>query len=119
MSPWAHGAHEIDTLLGAETLRRVTKADVGTTAVMQRAGQLLNSAENLLDTDPVTAYLVGYDGAKHAGAALLADQNLRAIERVLAAQFGPPFSRFRNLRRRRNELDYPSSADDFADQTEA
>ena len=124
MSPWAHGSHEIDTLLGAGTLQRVTGADVGTASLMGRAGQLLSSAEDLLHKDPVTAYIVAYDGAKHAGAALLAEQNLRAtdhvtIERVLATQFGPPFSRFRNLRRRRNELDYPSSADDFADQTEA
>lgn len=124
MSPWTHGSPEIDTLLAAGTLKRVTGADVGTVALMGRAKQLLSSAEDLLHKDPVTAYIVAYDGAKHAGAALLAEQNLRSsdhvtIERALAAQFGPPFSRFRNLRRRRNELDYPSSADDFADATEA
>lgn len=38
MSPWAHGSNEIDTLLGAGTLQRVTGADVGTTALMGRAG---------------------------------------------------------------------------------
>jgi hypothetical protein len=59
--------------------------------------------------------------------ALLAEQNLRpthegghlAMERVLTAQFQGVFSGFGRLRRRRNELDYPTSAEDFADDVEA
>lgn len=124
MTPWAHGSDEIDQLIAVGSLQRVMRADVGTPALMKRAQQLIVSAKGLLSSDPVTAYIVAYDGAKHAGNALLAEQNLRStdhvtIERALVAQFGSPFSRFRNLRRRRNELDYPSSADDFADEQEA
>ena len=114
---------EINRLIAEGTLKRVTGADVGAPALMERAQQLIASARALLHGDPVTAYVVAYDGAKHAGNALLAQQNLRSsdhltIERALAAQFGPPFARFRRLRRRRNELDYPSSVDDFADEHE-
>lgn len=124
MSPWARGSDEIDKLLEVGDLKRVTGADVGTPALMERARQLVASARGLLHSDPVTAYVVAYDGAKHAGSALLAEQNLRSsdhvtIERALVAQFGPPFSRFGYLRRRRNELDYPVTADDFADEQEA
>lgn len=127
MSPWTRGTDEVDALLAARHLKRVTGADVGTGALMERAQQLITSARSLVESDPVTAYIVAYDGAKHAGAALLAEQNLRAtgegghvaIERTLQAQFGPPFARFGGLRRRRNELDYPASADDFADEKEA
>lgn len=32
-----------------------------------------------------------------------------AVERTLRAQFDPGFSDFHNLRRRRNELEYPSA----------
>jgi len=124
MSPWQRGAAEVDELIEGGDLRRVAGADVGTAALMDRAQQLIDSARGLLHSDPVTAYVLAYDGAKHAGSALLAEQNLRptdhvTIERVLDAQFGPPFARFRGLRRRRNELDYPTSADDFADEREA
>ena len=127
MSPWTRGSDEVDALLAARHLKRVTGADVGTRALMKRAQQLITSARSLVESDPVTAYIVAYDAAKHAGAALLAEQNLRAtgegghvaIERTLDAQFGPPFARFGGLRRRRNELDYPASAEDFADEEEA
>jgi len=127
MSPWTRGTDEIDELIAADHLKRANGADVGTQALMQRAQQLINTARGLVVSDPVTAYVVAYDGAKHAGAALLAEQNLRAtgkgghvaIERALDAQFGQPFARFGALRRRRNELDYPASADDFADEQEA
>lgn len=127
MSPWTRGTDEIDALIAADHLKRATGADTGTQTLIERAHQLIDSAQGLVESDPVTAYVVAYDGAKHAGAALLAEQNLRAtgkgghvaIERALGAQFGPVFARFGGLRRRRNELDYPSSADDFADTQEA
>lgn len=96
---------------------------MGTRALLERAHQLLGSAKTLLQTDPVTAYTVAYNGAKHAAAAVLAERNLRAndhvtIERALVAQFGGVFSKYDYLRRRRNELEYPISGEDFADSAE-
>lgn len=123
MSPWGPGSDKIDELLEKNLLKRVVGADVGTKALMERAHQLLESANDLLEKDPVTAYTVAYDGAKHAAAAVLAEQNLRAadhvtIEKALTAQFGGLFSKYDYLRRRRNDLDYPLTGEDFADSTE-
>lgn len=94
---------------------------------MGRARQQLSSAEALLHTDPATAYIVAYDAAKHAGMALLAEQELRptaagghlAVEKALTAQFKGVFDNYGRLRRRRNELDYPTGPEDFANSIEA
>jgi hypothetical protein len=127
VSPWDPGRPEVDELLAKGHLRRLRGASHGVTSLMDRARQQLASAHSLLGTDPGTAYVVAYDAAKHAGMALLAEQDLRgtpegghvAIEKALAAQFKGVFQRFGSLRRRRNELDYPTGADDFTDPTEA
>lgn len=126
MNPWNQGSTELEDLLEAKDIERRPGADAGTHALIARAHQQIESARSLLQSDPVTAYVIVYDAARHAGAALLAEQNLRAtttgghvaIERALAAQFGGTFTRFRNLRRRRHELDYPASDEDFADEKE-
>ena len=64
MSPWTRGSDEVDALLAARHLKRVTGADVGTRALMERAQQLISSARSLVESDPVTAYVVAYDAAK-------------------------------------------------------
>lgn len=59
--------------------------------------------------------------------ALLAQQGLRAttsgghyaVERAVRAQFGPGFRPFGDLRRRRNELEYPRLPADTASEEEA
>ncbi len=94
---------------------------------MDRARQQLTTARAVVSDDPGTAYVVAYDAAKHAGMALLAEQDLRptplgghvAIERALTAQFKGVFQRFGSLRKRRNELDYPTGPEDFTDPAEA
>lgn len=124
MSPWSRGSDKIDQLLEKGDLNRFTGANVGVEALMRRAHQMLATAKSVVDEDPVTAYTVAYDAAKHAASAVLAEQNLRAtdhvtIERALEAQFAGVFSKYGYLRRRRNELDYPVSGEDFADTAEA
>lgn len=127
MNPWQPGRAEIDDLIARGHLRRLQGASHGVKGLMDRARQQLASAHKLLNTDPGTAYVVAYDAAKHAGMALLAEQDLRAtaagghlaIEGVLIAQFKGVFSKYRLLRRRRNELDYPTGPDDFAATAEA
>lgn len=123
---WGQGASKVEDLIEAGAITRLQGADLGVSGLMDRVRQQLGSAETLLDPDPATAYVVAYDAAKHAAMALLAEQNLRvtsdgghvAMEKVLAAQFGGVFDGFGRLRRRRNELDYPASAEDFADAAE-
>jgi hypothetical protein len=59
--------------------------------------------------------------------ALLAHQGLRptasgghiAVERAVRAQFGPPFAPYSGLRRRRNDVEYPSHPEDDVDADEA
>lgn len=126
MSPWSPGAHVVQELIASGRLSRLQGADAGVEGLMTRAGQQLESARSLLASDPVTAYVVAYDAAKHAGMALLAEQNLRAtaqgghvaIEQALAAQFKGVFDGFGRLRRRRNELDYPTGPEDSAQTAE-
>lgn len=121
MSPWNRGREVVEELIANRHLEKRPGADHGVDALMGRARQQLTSARTLLVADPITAYTTAYDAAKHAGMALLAEQNLRttsqgghlAIERVLNAQF-PVFTDYRRLRQRRNDLDYPTSAEDFA-----
>lgn len=66
-------------------------------------------------------------GAAADGAPLLAQQGLRAttsgghyaVERAVRAQFGECFRPFADLRRRRNELEYPRLPSDTATADEA
>ncbi|MGB5937737.1 MAG: HEPN domain-containing protein [Ornithinimicrobium sp.] len=127
MSPWATGQQAVEELLAEGLVIRLVGADAGRRDLMARAHQLLTSAGVLVDSDPATAYLVAYDAAKHAAMALLAEQNLRVsgknghlvMQKVLLAQFHGVFNDFDRLRRRRNDLDYPTTAEDFADNNEA
>lgn len=127
MSPWNQGVAVVDDLIAQGRLARLHGAASGVAALMRRAGQELRTAESVLERDPQTAYIVAYDAVKHAGMALLAEQNLRptaersheTIEIALTAQFPGVFTDFRKLRRRRNELDYPVGEDDFAEAAES
>lgn len=93
MSPWTTGAGAMDELIAAGKISRLRGADTGVAGLMARARQQVASAQTLLHSDPATAYVVGYDAAKHAGMALLAEQDLRpttegghvAIERALTS----------------------------------
>jgi len=124
---WETGQEIVDQMISTEHVRRLNGADAGVPGLMERANSMLKSAEKLIPTDPVTAYMVAYDAAKHAAMALLAEQNLRAVgphphksmEDVLKAQFGGTFNSFSRLRRRRNELDYPSPEEEFSGDKEA
>jgi uncharacterized protein (UPF0332 family) len=80
-----------------------------------------------LTIDPDGAYTNAYDAARLAATALLTQQGLRpttsgghrAVEEALLAQFGPGFSKFSVLRRRRHELDYPGTSYSEASDDEA
>lgn len=104
-------------MLSARALQRVPAAVRSAPGSLARARQLLSSAATLLEADPDSAYVLAYDAARQAGTAVLAQQGLRAtaagghiaVERALRAQFAPGFADFHVLRRRRNELEYPSA----------
>ena len=80
-----------------------------------------------VQVDAYSAYVLAYDAARFACVALLAQQGMRAttngghyaVERAVRAQFGAGFRPFADLRRRRNELEYPRLPADTATAEEA
>jgi hypothetical protein len=82
---------------------------------------------SLVDADAHSAYVLAYDAARFACISLLAQQGMRAttdgghyaVERAVRAQFGEGFRPFADLRRRRNELEYPRLPADTATADEA
>ena len=116
MSGWPRGRPEVETLLGEGSLQRVRGAAAAGGDWLDKAGRTLETASGVVDGDPESAYVLAYDAARQACAGLLAQQGLRAtvrgghiaVERAVRAQFGDGFRPFGALRRRRNELEYPS-----------
>ncbi len=106
MPNWPRGEAEIEELLRRRELEAVTGAAAD---------------------DAYSAYVLAYDAARFACVALLAQQGLRAttngghyaVEKAVRAQFGPGFRPFADMRRRRNELEYPRLPADTATNDEA
>ncbi|MBA3741531.1 hypothetical protein [Sporichthya sp.] len=127
MTRWARGETEIAELVKTGRLQQVTGGQADGTALLDKARRVADSAAALVDSDPDSAYVLAYDAARHAGTALLTHQGLRptskgghyALDLSLRAQFGTGFRAFSTLRRRRNELEYPSMPSDAATTAEA
>ena len=89
--------------------------------LLSKAAGHLRSAEAIIATDPDGAYLLVYDAARKAMAAILANEGLRstsrgghvAVYQAVRAQLDPPMGRallpFDRMRRRRNGVEYSSS----------
>lgn len=83
--------------------------------LMDDAAAHLKSASAIRDVDPAGAYQLAYDAARKACSALLAVQGLRATTRgghvavrdAVREQFGPVFTPFSRMRRRRRDAEYP------------
>jgi hypothetical protein len=83
---------------------------------LKKAAQRLETAAAIVADDPESAFVLAYDAARFVGDALLAQQGLRptqvgghlAVSDAVRAQFAGPFAALNSLRRRRNELEYPS-----------
>lgn len=127
MTRWAKGQAEVDDALRAGHLQKITGAAASGEALLEKAARTLGSAKALVETDPDTAYILAYDAARYSGVALLAQQGLRpttagghyAVETVLRAQFGDRYRTFGAMRRRRNELEYPTVPGDETPPAEA
>lgn len=127
MSRWAAGQAEIHEMLATDQLEHIAGDQANGERLLQRAQRTLSTAAGLIASDPASAYVLAYDGARYVCTALLAQQGLRptsrgghyAVERAVRAQFGAGFRPFGTLRRRRNELEYPGAVDEEADVGEA
>lgn len=124
---WKRGKAEVRDLLASGHLEHIGGAAANGSALLASSARLLESAEREVNLNPEAAYALGYDAARKACAALLAQQGLRTrssghhvtTERVVRAQFGGPFDAFGTLRRRRSEIEYPRHPGDDIDSSEA
>src|ERR1019366_5202113 len=127
MARWQTGEAEVKQLIRQRELEHVTGAAAGGAPLLTQARKTAATAEGLVQADAYSAYVLAYDAARFACIALLAQQGLRAttsgghyaVERTVRAQFGEGFRPFADLRRRRNELEYPHVPGDAATADEA
>lgn len=127
MARWTRGESDVEALLAAGELQKLTGAAAHGERLLEKATVTLTTARMAVETDPDSSFVLAYDASRHALTALLAHQGLRpttkgghyAVERAIRAQFGPGFRQFGALRRRRNELEYPERPGDDATQDEA
>lgn len=120
--PWEPGRETIEDLIRNAELQSVSPDLAVAYRLLEAARRHLVSAEEIRANDPEGAFAALYDAARKSCAALLQAQGLRptargghiAVREAVLAQFGAlsgghvlrPFDR---LRRRRNEMEYPSS----------
>lgn len=127
MARWKLGEAEVEALVAAGGLQKLTGEAANGARLLARAAVTLGTARSAAERDPDSAFVLAYDAARQAVTALLAHQGLRpttkgghyAVEQVARAQFGPGFRQFGALRRRRNELEYPEQPGDDATVEEA
>jgi hypothetical protein len=127
MSRWPPGEADIEELLRRGELEEIAGAATDGNPLLAQAERTAATAAGLVATDTYSAYVLAYDATRFACVALLAQQGIRAttsgghyaVERAVRAQFGPGFRPFGDLRRRRNELEYPRLPADTATEEEA
>lgn len=121
MSGWQPGRAEIAALIQRRHLERITGDAADGEYLLQQARQRLAGARAALKADHIGAFELAYDGTRQALTGLLIQQGLRprsegghiAIAEAVEAQFGASFRAFNNMRRIRNQLEYPRSAADL------
>jgi hypothetical protein len=117
---WERGRAEIERLLHAAELERVTPSHDVAGRLLANAEAHIGLASKGVDDDPSGALQLSYDAARKASAALLAVQGLRSTTRgghmavidAVRAQFNDRggmdvFGRLNRLRRRRNTTESP------------
>lgn len=127
MTRWIRGEAEIEALVAAGDLQKLSGSAASGERLLAKAAVTLETARTAIRRDPDSAFVLAYDAARQALTALLAHQGLRpttkgghyAVEQAVRAQFGPGFREFGALRRRRNELEYPDRPGDEATADEA
>lgn len=126
MTRWSAGEAEIEQLLSAGELEHVRGAEADGRPWVQRAHETAAAAEQV--THPPSQFALAYDAARIACTGLLTHQGLRpttkgghyAVDLAVRAQFGAGVRSYSALRRRRNEIEYPSmTADADVDHAES
>lgn len=116
---WAQGASEIEDMLARGELEKVEPSEDHADLLLSQAQGHLDAADGLLEQHPPSAYSLLYEGARKAMSAVLAKQGLRgtasgghvAVQNAIEAQLGAMrhvVRKFRQLRTRRHDSEYPS-----------
>ncbi|WP_407344256.1 hypothetical protein [Pengzhenrongella phosphoraccumulans] len=116
MSRWPRGEAEIEQLIASKQLQQVAGGQANGKHLLERAARTVATASEIAQDDPDSAFVLAYDATRYAATTLLAQQGLRpttsgghyVVEVALRAQFGDGFRSFGAMRRRRNELEYPT-----------
>jgi len=116
MSRWPRGEAQVKQLIANKQLQQVIGGQANGEHLLQKASRTLETADGIAGQDPDSAYVLAYDAARYSATAILAQQGLRpttsgghyAVEVALGAQFGDGFRPFGAMRRRSNELEYPT-----------
>ncbi|MFF5077130.1 hypothetical protein ACFY36_08770 [Actinoplanes sp. NPDC000266] len=107
-------------MLARGELERVPASRDHADALLTQSRRHLASATAITATDPAGAYQLLYDAARKALAAVLENQGMRATSKgghiavrdAVSSQLDPPLGAvlrpFDRLRRRRNQVEYPS-----------
>lgn len=118
---WGQGRAEIERMIAAGELQRVPASRDFADSLLDQARAHLLSGDRIKDDDPHGAYVLVYDAARKALAAVLENQGLRAtsrgghvaLGRAVTAQLDPPMGPalrpFDRMRRRRNTIEYAPS----------
>ena len=117
----------MESLVRSKELEHVSGAAADGAPLLETAQKTVATAAALVQDDARSAYVLAYDAARLACSALLTQQGMRAtskgghyaVEQVVRAQFGDRFRPFADLRRRRNELEYPHGPADTTTPDEA
>lgn len=118
---WETGGADIERLLQGRELEHVPPDIELAKGLLTQARNHIASAKLIKDSDPEGAYAALYDAARKGAVALLQAQGLRptskgghvAVKDAVRAQFadltgGEVLRSLDRLRRRRNEMEYPS-----------
>jgi HEPN domain-containing protein len=132
MIRWERGRAEVDRLIDRGQVTRVQADRALADQYLDTAGRRMDAVEAIREIDPAGAFVLAYDAARLALAAVLVNQGLRprgegahaVLLEVLLAQLEPPrqaeIREFSWMRRLRNDTQYPdvdrpsATADDLA-----
>lgn len=118
MARWTRGESDIEALVSNRQLEEIRGSATDGRRLLDEATKRLGTSEGAKD-DPNGAFTLAYDAARLVCTALLAQQGLRptrdgghiVVERAMKTQFGDGFRDFGWMRRRRNEVEYPTTPD--------
>ncbi len=99
MARWKRGEAEVEGLIAARDLQKLTGDSANGERLLEKAAITLETARTAIERDPDSAFVLAYDAARHALTGWLAHQGMRpttkgghyAVEQTARAQFGPGF----------------------------